>query len=547
MDKEKRKKIEKASIRKQKSSKEKKNISFPEIHPLLIFCVLLIYFVYFINIDYFYDWDTLSTSIAIKSGEFEILKNFTSYHMLTAPLVYIVTKLISLFYGWEPLVGWKILILLTSAGSVTILYITLCKITKNWFNSLIATMALAGTYGFLFLTLSLEDNIVNSFFNMVFIFFLLAQLGEVKLEILQEKNKMFLPLATGVALGLAIATHIHSMLFTLLVPTIFYFKHKNGISNNFREILIVAAGSLLVIAPILVLNAYVYHWNSIQNLISFFSIGYHNNPNLYYFSNPARDVWKQFEYVNWGLTSLFFQRYNQLSITPGFLEYSKYLLLALGIVFCGFVLSSIRTITTQIMLLMFLIMIPHSLFYESWNIERWDSILLPMYIIIGRSMSIESVKGKNPIEKIQNFYSKHGVKIACTITIILFFFSISSFYELSHFQKNPVHILADEINKRTQNDAVVILNVRSTSELGMYVKYRADRELKFLSDYTPEEIMKYIEFNISKRPIYISAIAAENLIQPYPDMKTNYSYAITVDNGNYSLYRMSKPAKIGIK
>lgn len=43
-----------------------------------------------------------------------------------------------------------------------------------------------------------------------------------------------------------------------------------------------------------------------------------------------------------------------------------------------------RDATTQALVLMTLIHVPHSLIYESWNVERWDALLPPLMVLIAR-------------------------------------------------------------------------------------------------------------------------------------------------------------------
>lgn len=535
-----------AKIRKRKKEIQEiicKRPPAQKIYPPLVFITLLLYYGYFINIDFFFDWDTLAVAISMKEGTFNLIRSFSSYHMLASPLAYLCAILSSPFVGWKPLVGWKILVSLCAAGTGTMLFITVHKLTRNYVYALVSTAFLAVTYGYLFLTLSLEDNIINTFFNMVFIFFLLAQIGEIEFQSMTVKGINILSLLTGASLGLAIATHIHSMLFIPLILAVAYFKREDGLFANVKEILMVMVGSIVVVSPFIAINAYAYNWTSFHDLINYFTIGYHKDPNLYYFANPNRNIWEQLELVNGGLTSLFFQRYPDLMRTmPNFLIYSKFLLLILAGVLGGFALSSIKTKTTQIMLCMLILMIPHSLFYESWNAERWVDILLPLAVILGNSLKIERGRSENELyTKINDFYAEHGLKVAIAIVIFLFIFSLSSFNSLSHFQKNPVHKLADEIDGATENDALVVMDIRSTSELGLYVNYAVDRELLFLSDRTLSEIGQEIDLRVSMgKPIYISTIALSTLIQSNPELKTEYSYELVVDNRYYSLYRISK-------
>lgn len=516
------------------SSSLKRNI-------IMLALILLVYYGYFIQINFFLDWDSLATAISMKNGNFNLIHSFSAYHMLVAPLVYFFTLIISPIYGWEPLMGWKILVLLSAVGTGIMLYITVYMQTKNQFNALIATMALAGTYGYLFLTLSLEDNIINSFFNMVFIFCILSQIGEINWDLALFDGKRVIPIATGISLGLAIATHIQSALLVLLIPTILYYKRKNGISSNIKEIILVATGSIAIIAPIIIINAYAGNWSSFTDFINYFSIAYHKDPSLYYFANQDRDIWRQFELVNWGLTSLLFQRYQEIyTISTNFLTYSKFLIIGFLLVFSGFAMSSFKKVTTQVMLLMLLTKIPHSLFYESWNIERWDGILLPIYIIIGSSLSSATTYENKTLARVTSIYFKHGHKIAIASIAMLFIFSITSFASLSHFQENPAFKLGNEIDKNTKNDSLVLIGIRSTSELGLYIKYSTNRDLMFISDYSPEEVLKEINLRLSdQRPVYISTIAASYLFQEYPQLKERFTYTLVIDNGYYSLYELS--------
>lgn len=547
-----------------------------KLYTLFIFSALFIYYLYFININFFFDWDTLAASIRMKNMDLNVWKSFGAYHMLSTPLAYVSTWLISPIFGWDPLDGYKLIVALCAAGTGTLLYITVYKLTKNHIYASIATAFLAGNYGYLFLTLSLEDNVINSFFNMLFIFIFLAQLGEIELEFLKNKNTL-LSLATGISLGLAIATHLHSALFVVLVLTIFYFerkKHENGKElnsfqklkrllqellqsimnkNNIKKVLLIAIGSIIIIGPLTSLNASVYNWNSLNDLTNFFTIDYHKDPKLWYFANENRDFVNQLKLVNWGLTSLFFQRYQELlSSKPDFLNTSKYLLFILFVIFTFFTITSIKNKTTQLMFLMLLIQIPHSIFYESWNIERWDGILLPMAVILGNSLFEAKLEKKLTIPKkqpksksnkkdtdIKTLLYNNRTWIAGLLVIILFLVSMNSFNDLSHFKKNPVHRLADELDKKTPEDSLIIVGIRSDSELGLYVKYAADRNLLFFSDHSQEEVLQTIDQRLKEnKPTYISTIAAGTLIQADQSIKEKYTYTEVFKNGYYSLYKM---------
>lgn len=505
---------------------------------LIVFGVLLAYYFIFININFFFDWDTIYSAISMKQDGFSFWGSLGGVHMITIPLVYISTLLISPFYGWDPLIGWKLLVLICASGAGALMFVTVYELTKNRLYALISTMFLASSFGYLFLTQSLEDNIVNSFFVILFIFAFLNLIEEIDTFKRLSLTKDSIAVITGICLGLAVATSIESLLFTMIVISIYYFKKSDGIYKNTAQIAKIALGILFVIGPILIKYTIMDKWNSIGDLITMFlpPTDYYKNPDWWYFSS-GRSFGQQFDLVAFGLTALFFQRYPEITyLNPDFLNYNKALLIVLFLLFAGYAISSFKSKTTQSMVLMFILLVPHSIFYASYEIERWNGILIPIAVIIGNSLT----KAKNDINgtRIKEFFTEHGTKIAGGIVIMLFIGSLMSMNSLTNFQDNRVYRFADIIDSITPQNSVIISELRSDSELGLYLKYRTTREVVYLQG-TNEKILQNIQEDINnKRYVYATKDSAGALMYYFPDAK-NFSYKLAWKNNEFSLYEIT--------
>ncbi len=529
-----------------KNRKRAKNITKKEINTndkliknaSIVFGVLLAYYFFIININFFFDWDTIYSAISLKQGGLSFWGLFGGVHMITIPLVYISTLLISPFYGWDPLIGWKLLVLICASGAGALMFMTIYELKKNKLHALISTMFLAGSFGYIFLTQSLEDNIVNSFFVMLFIFAFLNLIGEIDTFKKLSLTKGYIVVITGISLGLAIATHIESLLFTMMVLSIYFFKKSDGIFKNTEEIAKIAVGVLLVIGPVVIINAIMNDWKGISDLINFFLPpgDYYRNPDWWYFTS-GRSFGQQLDLVAFGLTALFFQRYPEITyLNPGFLNYNKALLIALFLLFAGYAISSYKSKTTQSMVLMFILLVPHSIFYASYEIERWNGILLPLAVILGNSLT----KAKNDINvpRIKEFFTEHGTKIAGGIVGMLIIGSLMSMSSLTNFQENRVYQFADIIDSITPQNSVIISELRSDSELGLYVKYRTTREVVFLQG-TNENILQKIQENINnKRRVYATKDSAGALLYYFPEAK-KFSYKVAWNNNEFILYEIT--------
>jgi len=509
---------------------------------LSIFFILLIYFTFFININFFYNWDILADAICMKGSDFNLLKHFGAAHMLNVLLAYIFASLVSPFAGWDPLLGHKILAALCASGAGTLLYIIVYDLNKNRIHALIATALLCGTYGYITLTLECDNGITNSFFNVLFIFMFLNLIGELKTF---EQSKYFInrglfTFLCGISLGLAVASHLRSSLLIFLVPAIFYFQRETKFSQNVKEVALVVLGSVAVLGSILIINAYAYNWQSIYDLIGFFDIPYYHDPNLFYFAGESRDFAKQLELVNYGLTSLLFQRYQfLLSQNPGFFAYSKVLSTLLGLLLFAYIISSIKSKTTQAMLIIILAGLPEAIFHNAWNIERWDYFLVPLAVLIGNSLArprTDAIGVQN--EKLGHFmdvFMEYRTAIAAIVVLLLFITSICSFNALSHFQENPVFNFADGVDSYTVENSLIVVDIRMTSESGLYLDYQSEREIVSVYDVPVDVVATYINTNLSVgRSIYATSYSLYYLLQSGYE----FQYSKVWSNSYCDLYRV---------
>jgi len=511
----------------------------PKIMIVIVAFALSLYHLLFINRNMFIDWDSLAACIDLKNG-IPLSRSLGTYHMLTYPLVFLCAHVVAPLVGLDYLLGFKMAILLSVVGGGILLYYTVYQLTKNQIYALLSVMFACAAYAHIFLSLSLDDNIINLFFNMLFIFMFLCQLREITvLEKLSffTKHSYAMPLITGVALGLATATHINSGLFALLVLSIFIIKKEDPLIDNAKIVGLIALGSVLTILPIVITNAYAYHWDSINDFIGFFSVGYHSDPNLYYFaSGYHRDFGRQIEFVFRGLTSTFFGYYHVLLETPfSFLAESKILILILAAVVGGLAFSSRSSKTTLAMVIMILIGFPHTIFYEPWNIERWQPIILPMAVLFGNSLSVVERKKLVSYGGIGEVFTEHGAALMSGLILLMFICSILCVNTLFHFQGNPTYEFADGLDANTAENSLVVVGIRMTSESGLYLMYKSERETISLYDTPVDTVAAYINMNFSDgRSVYATSYALYQLRQS----GYNFQYNKVWSNSYCDLYRI---------
>lgn len=352
----------------------------------------------------------------------------------------------------------------------------------SYFKSVIPGLFLAGSYSILFLSMEMEDNILNLFFVMIFFIALLNQLGFI--NILKDKQKSII--FTGISFGLAVLTHIESFLIFPALLSIFLFKKRA------RELVKTLFFCFLFSSPVLLVESFSS---------DFFQISYFSDPELWFFSeNAPHNNWGL--RINHGFYSTFFGYNNFISLD---------LIVVLNIIITAFliifILVSYKSRVTQIMLLSIVLLVVHSLFYEPGANERWVIMLAPLSIIIG-----ESAKKRIKLWFIKGISFRFDIFIMSFICFLLVF-NVYSIFEKTHFNDSIFFSFINEINSIASENDVLILGFNSFSETNLYAKYGFEGEIAY--SFEIHNLTEFINHKLSEnKHVYLAFINSE-LIKDY--------------------------------
>lgn len=443
---------------------------------ILLLGVSFAYIAYFVNLDFFYDWDATYLAIMLRDG-LEVAA-ITPTHFLVPILVGIVATI------FEPIISLKIIAGLFMMIFVLSIFRFAYYETKDLKIGSLASLFILLNFGFTFNLTSLEDNIVMYAFLTPFILFLLRE--EWKLSAL--------------FLSLSILVHMQSLVFVPIF--IIYALFKSGLHPLMQgprgaldKIKILAyekretIGVTLTYFSVPIISAYFIlllgSARSTGDIIRSF-LGYHGNPNWWYFASD-RGLYEQFELAYSGMISTFVFRSPEFQdrmpqapyIGLFFFLLLAYILLR-GTAWNHKTLCAVPT---------FIVLFSHSIFYESWSIERWDFLpfFIVYFVIVGYS-----TKG---------IRTKSILKIALSLAVILSaIFTYNCFYTISQFRASPGYQYADELSLLLYDETIALESIHPNSELGLYLRYRGGDRVIFLTN-------EYVDVDLSKATwVYASAM-----------------------------------------
>ncbi len=484
-----KRKAKKRKIRKNKNNNTKKQIE------AIVFIISAVYIGFFANLHFFYDWDTVNLAIKLKDG----------VDMAEVGTIHFLVPILSgsLVPVFDPLSAFKILTAILMLVFVVSTFKFAYNETEDTKLALLIALFILFNFGFTFLLTSLEDNIWMYAFLMPFTIFLF-----------KEKWNL-----SAFFLGLAILVHIQAEIFVLMFVSYVFLKAKLfHIFKNPRDVssLISLAKknqkSIISTAFILLIPFFIFFLYALANDIAFQTListltlsTYHKNPEWWYFASD-RNIWEQLQLAYAGLVSVFVCRYPEFpQIMPEatYLGAFFFILLVYTVYIAakGFQLNSkvLCTLPTLV------IMCAHSLFYESWNIERWD--FLPFFFILFVTVAYSNSKRRERL-----------YKLMLVIVLISVTFTFVSFDRMSGFHANPVYVYSDRLSDMLDEDSIVLETIRSTSELGLYIKYKCGENVIFLEEPIEAEIFynkkiysSYISYNrlakmlpVEMQPVWIN-------------------------------------------
>jgi len=466
---------------KKREAREDENETKKQIGAIL-FIISAIYICFFVNLHFFYDWDTVALAIKLKNGV-DLTEEVGASHFLVPILSGSLAAVFNPLSAFKILTAVLMLVFIMSAFKFTY------DETEDTKFALLTALFLLFNFGFTFLLTSLEDNIWMYAFLMPFMIFLF-------------KEKWHL---SALFLALAILVHIQAEIFVLIFISYVFlkaelfriFKNPGDISNLIdlakKNRNYIVSTVFLLLIPIFTFSLHaLVKGIPFQTLISTLTVsGYHKNPEWWYFASD-RDLWEQLQLAYAGLVSVFVCRYPEYpQIMPEATYLGAFFLLLLAYTAArGFQLNS----KVLCILPTFVLMCVHSLFYESWNIERWD--FLPFFFILFVTIT----------------YSKrreHLHELMLVLVLISAIFTFVSFDKMSGFHANPIYVYADKLSDMLDEDSIALETIRSTSELGLYIKYKCGENVIFLEEPIEADI-----FN--KKQIYASYITYTRLAKMLP-------------------------------
>ncbi|MCJ7443140.1 MAG: hypothetical protein MUO26_01175 [Methanotrichaceae archaeon] len=479
---------------------------------LILLFVSIIYIIFFINLNYSYDWDTLVRAISIKSGNTE--SSLGAYHFLIPFLANLFVAI-----GFAPLTSFKILTAIFMLVFVLGTYKFAYAENSDYLLAFLAALLILFNFGYTFLLTTLEDNIWMYAFIILFVIFLVSDRWEL----------------AALSLSLGMLVHIQTEVFIImffsyvLLKLDFLNMIKNqritGTSLSKQESQLIHKFALSM-AFLLVPLIAAYSWLAISKgftlkklIDAFLASDYKNDPRVWYFASD-RSFLEQMQMAYYGYVSTFVSRFPEFLFD---MPYAIYLgLLLLFILIYVAAKSFSPNLKSFCAVPTFLILFVHSLFYESYSIERWD--FLPFFFMYF------FVVGYTSKDKLTQNYLRSLFAILVIITAT---FTFISFNAITDFHAYSVNVYADELSKILDNNSVVLdATIRPTSESGGYLEYKTNGKIIFIKPDTD------LEETFAAKNVYSSYATYNKLAET---LQLNGKQIWTNNfNNKYSIVKLSK-------
>lgn len=464
---------------------------------LIIIC--LIYIIFFINLSFFYDWDTITRALWLKHGIYARDAGVTHFliSILAGILVYV---------GIDPLNAFGILTSLFMLAFVVGTYMFAKAESKDDIMAFMMSLFILFNLGFTILLTSLEDNIWLDGLLILFVYYLFLEKWAI----------------SGLFLSLSILMHIQAEVFIPLL--LLYTSYKSNLSfhcddegimkklsisfskSQMRK-LIISLATLSI--PLFLAYSYLIFrrgWKLNNFIENFLASGpaYHGDASLWFFASN-RSIQDQMGLVYGGYVSTFISpnficRYTDSLNTIPHAAYFGYFLAILIIYLL--IRSFSFNLKTLCALPTFVMLSAHLLVFEPWNIERWDFV--PFFIMYFTAVGYNN----------KTYGTKNNIKLILYILVIFsLIITFVSFDLLSGFQKGPIYAYSDKLVSRLDNESVAIETMLDPeSSFGRYLEYKCDDKVIFIQNFG------YNFNDLSGKEIYTSNISFKNLSNIFPNI-----------------------------
>ncbi len=433
---------------------------------LILLVGSLIYIIFFVNLDYFYDWDTMVRVVSLKSG---IIKEMSVTHLLvTVPSKLLVNL------GQSPLDAFKIVIAILMLSVVIGAFEFAFRETKETSIALLAALLLLFNFGFTYLLTTLEDNL-----------FMYGLLLPAIIFLFQERWVL-----SAFFFSLGMLMHVETEVFVPIL--VFYAIFKSGLldglmnrrgasidgqvpeeSREKPDLTKLLRGAVLpalvFLIPLALSYAYLI-WargDFLANITTHLLVSgkaYRSDPTLWYFaSGKSINDWMSFAY--YGFVSTFVCRYPEF---VGKMPLAPYFgaMIALPITY---ILGRSISLSYKFLAALptFLVLFVHDIFYESWSIERWD--YLPFFLMFFAAVSYCALSEG----------SKKNLRGALGLVVIMSaIFTFGGLNAICGLQPSPIHSYIEKASEIMDEKSVLIdPTLKPNDSNGLYASYCLGKRL----------------------------------------------------------------------
>lgn len=480
----------------------------------------LIYIIFFVNLDYSFDWDTMVRVASLKSG---IIKEMSVTHlMVTVP-----PKLLVIL-GQSPLAAFKIVISVLMLSLVIGAFEFTFRETKEISMALMAALLLLFNFGFTFLLTTLEDNL-----------FMYGLLLPAVIFLFMERWAL-----SAFFFSLGMLMHVEMEVFVPIL--IFYGIFKSGlldglvnkrgpsvdgqVPNDRPDLARLLKGAILpalvFLIPLGLSYAYLIlaRGDFLDNIATHLMVSgkaYRSDPTLWYFaSGKSLNEWLSLAY--YGFVSTFVCRY------PEFLENMPLAPYFGGMIAVPITYILVRSFSLSYKFLAalptFLVLLVHDIFYESWSIERWD--YLPFFLMFFAAVSYCALSEG----------SKKNLRGALALVVIMSaMFTFGGYNAICGLQSSATYSYIEKASEIMDGRSVLIDPTLKPNEAnGLLASYYLGKKL-----IIPKQTMD-LQKVISIRDVYLSNMNFESTKSKIPTtIKVENVWDNKIDS-RYGLVKLSK-------
>lgn len=501
---------------------------------IMLTIISAIYIIFFADLNYFYDWDTLSFAIGLKNNGPTFSPAGCSVHLLVP-----ILSSTLVYFGLEPLSALRVFTALFMLAFVLGAYRLTYDETRDDSLAVLMGLFILFNFGYTFLVMSLEDNIWMYGLLMPFAIFLLRKRW----------------ILSALFLSFSILVHIQAEVFIpmflgyiiLELHLLDFLRGGGRLIEGLRELISApqmrtfASALVALFTPLFVVYGYLVFVKgcTLKELITLFTASQpflHGDESLLYFTS-GNSIIDQIRFAYFGYLSTFiFSFPGSRGMISSFLyRYPDYVpsiylaalfgeILAFLIIYL-LVKSFKPNFKTWCSIPTFLVLLFHAVIYESWCVERWDFMpfFIMYFIAVGYGAQTDRIKER--------------LKLVLTALVVLSFaFTSIGFYAITGFQESSLCAYSDELGDLLDDRSVALdITIPSRHSYGRHLTYNCGDKIIFHAEQATN-----LSETFQKNTVYTSYESYQHLQQSNPKVtiEANTTWSNEIDN-DFSILRLS--------